>query len=141
MENEERNEYKRAWEEWKKMVSADIKQCTEMRILLRESDKYQDEKIAESMRLIEQLFEHKNEILRQLTTLEACQVDQKDVSLIRKGLIEVKTEEKVTPEAFDKLAEKVTVLMTEKKFLPYLIMILSALTGVGALVVMLVKGG
>jgi hypothetical protein len=79
-------------------MSEDWQKINESRVRLEEHDKNQEDDIKEHGRLIEQLFDHKNNAQRDLT-----------------------------------------VLKTEGKFLPYLIMILSAVIAVGTVVWQIVK--
>jgi hypothetical protein len=79
-------------------MDEEIQRINEARVRLEERDKNQEDDIKENKRLIEQLFDHKNNAQRDLT-----------------------------------------VLKTKGGFLPYLIMILSALVAAGTVVWQIVK--
>jgi GTPase involved in cell partitioning and DNA repair len=91
-------------EAWRARIDADNKKCNEARIRLEEHEKSQQKEINENKELISELYDYKNNIYRKLTVLEVDKVDVKD---------------------HNSLAKCVTQLKTEKKFLPYVIMILS----------------
>lgn len=100
-------------ERWQHLVNEDMKKCAEIRVRLEEHDKTQKEDISENKRLIEQLFDYKNDILRKLTFLEVNKVD--------KGKL-------------DEICKCLTVLKTEKKLIPYVALIISVLVGMGTLI-------
>lgn len=100
-------------EKWQENVNRDMKKCNETRVRLEEHDKNQEKDIEENKRLIEQLFDYKNTILRKQTYLEVNKVDQKELDDINKCL---------------------TVLKTEKKFMPYAAMIISVVVAIATLV-------
>jgi hypothetical protein len=79
-------------------MNEDMQKINEARVRLEERDKNQEDDIKENKRLIEQLFDHKNNAQRDLT-----------------------------------------VLKTEGKFLPYLIMILSAIVAIGTVAWQVIK--
>ncbi len=99
-------------EKWQQVVNQDMKKCSEARVRLEEHDKNQGEGIKENKRLIEQLFDYKNSMLRKQTFLEVNKVDEKDIDEVRRAI---------------------TILKTEKKFLPYIALIISILAGLGTL--------
>ena len=105
-------------EKWQGIVNEDMKKCNEARIRLEERDKSQEQNIKESKRLIEQLFDYKNSILTKMTFLEVNKVDIKDMEALRKC---------------------VTILKTEKKFMPYIALIISMLVGLSVLVTQVLK--
>jgi cytochrome b subunit of formate dehydrogenase len=57
-------------EKWKEIVSNDMKKCNEARVRFEEHDIVQEEDIKENKRLIEQLFDYKNNAQRDLTVLK-----------------------------------------------------------------------
>jgi hypothetical protein len=91
-------------EQWKHRVDDDMKACNEQRIRLEEHDKTQQKEIDESKSLISDLYDYKNDIYKKITESKGDSVTQKD---------------------HNALAKCVTQLKTERKFLPYVIMIVS----------------
>ncbi len=67
-----------------------------------------------------ELYYHKNEIKQKITLLETGKVDYT---------------------TFNVLSKCVTQLKAEKKFLPFIVMIISALAGLGSLVYVIVRLG
>lgn len=81
-----------------------MKACNENRVRLEEHDKAQQKEIDESKSLVSELYDYKNDIYRKITENKANAVTVKD---------------------YNELAKSVTQLKTEKKFLPYTVMIIS----------------
>jgi hypothetical protein len=91
-------------EEWKLKVEEDMKVCMASRVRLEERDKAQQKDIDEQWKQISDLFDYKNDIYRKITENNASAAKVKDCL---------------------ELAKAVTVLKTEKKFLPYFVMIIT----------------
>ncbi len=106
--------------EWVKSVNNDIKSCNEIRVRLEEHDKAQQKEIDEGKKERMELYDHKNEINNKLTFLDTGKVDYK---------------------TFNVLSKCVATLKAEKRFLPYTVMIISALAGLGSLVYVIVRLG
>ncbi len=90
---------------WKSVVDSDMKRCHESGIRLQEADKHQNEKIDKNEELIDHLYDYKNDTYRKITFMEANQIGRKE---------------------FNALSKCVNTLKTEKKFWPWLVMIVSA---------------
>ncbi len=91
-------------EAWKSRVEKDMKLCNEHRVRLDERTISQQKEIDTTDGLLSDLYDYKNDIYRKLTENKANAVTVKD---------------------HNELATQVTRLNTEKKFLPYVIMIVS----------------
>lgn len=93
-----------AEDNWKQRVDADMKSCNEQRVRLEEHDKAQQKEIDTNAEQVSELYDYKNDIYRKITENRAN-----------------------APTVIDhnKLAKEVTQLKTERKFLPYVIMIIS----------------
>jgi hypothetical protein len=91
-------------EHWKNKVEADMKQCNEQRVRLEEHDKAQQKELDADSELISDLYDYKNDIYRKITENKANAVAHRD---------------------HHELKIQVTQLRTEKKFLPYVVMIIS----------------
>jgi hypothetical protein len=91
-------------EQWKHRVEGDMKTCNEQRVRLEEHDKTQQKEIDESKSLVSELYDYKNDIYRKITENCANAATVKD---------------------HNELAKQVTQLKTEKKFFPYVVMIIS----------------
>jgi len=85
-------------------VDVDMRKYNETRVRLEEHDKAQQKEIDFNKEQLSELYDYKNDIYRKLTESKA---------------------NSVTPTEFHDLKQKVTELNTEKKFLPYVIMIVS----------------
>lgn len=105
-------------EKWKQTVDKDMKSYNEMRVRLEEHDKNQEKDIAENKELISDLYDYKNNIYKKLTYLEVEKVSVKD---------------------HNALAKCVTQLKTEKKFLPWLVMITSLVVSIASLIFIVSK--
>lgn len=105
-------------EKWKQAVDKDMKSCNEMRVRLEEHDKNQEKDIAENKELISGLYDYKNNIYKKLTYLEVEKVSVKD---------------------HNAMAKCVTQLKTEKRFLPWLVMITSLVVSIASLIFIVSK--
>jgi hypothetical protein len=105
-------------EVWKHKIEADMKKCNEIRVRLEETDKHQGEKIEKNVELIEHMYDYKNNIYRKITFIEANKVDRKE---------------------FDAISKCVNTMKTEKKFLPWVVMIFSVIGTIVSVVYMLLK--
>ena len=106
--------------EWVKSINKDMKECHEIRVRLEEHDKTQQKELDECKKERMELYDHKNAINNRLTAIEGGKVDYK---------------------TFNILKQCVATLKAEKKFLPYIVMIISALAGLGALAYVLIRIG
>lgn len=91
-------------EHWKNKVDESMKTCNEQRVRLEEHDKAQQKEIDTNSEQLSELYDYKNDIYRKITENKANAVSHYEHS-------ELKTQ--------------VTQLRTEKKFLPYVVMIIS----------------
>lgn len=91
-------------EQWKHKVDEDMKQCNEQRVRLEEHDKTQQKEIDEGKSQLSELYDYKNDIYRKITENKSNSATVRD---------------------HNELARQVTQLKTEKKFLPYVVMIIS----------------
>ena len=89
---------------WRQRVDADMKSCNEQRVRLEEHDKAQQKEIDISKSELSELYDYKNDIYRKITENKANAATVTD---------------------HNELAKQVTQLKTEKKFLPYVVMIVS----------------
>ena len=96
-------------EDWKKSVDKEIKFCNEARVRLEEHDKQQQKELDEGKKERLELYDYKNDIYKKLTFMKASQV---------------------SPEEFKTLSKCVNSLKTEKKFLPWLGLIISMIVGI-----------
>ena len=95
-------------EDWKKQVDKEIRICNAFRVLFDERTKQQQKELDEGKKERLELYDYKNDIYRKLTFMKASQVD---------------------PREFRTLSKCVTTLKTEKKFLPWLGLIISIIVG------------
>jgi hypothetical protein len=100
-------------EQWKHKIEAETRKCLEDRVRLEEQTKSQQKEIDESWKQISELYDYKNNIFQKITGLEAQKVGHKD---------------------FNALAKCVTQLKTERKFLPYLVMIVTLIGTIASVV-------
>ncbi len=100
-------------EVWKHKVETDMKACNEVRVRLEENDKHQGEKIDKHEELISNLYDYKNDTYRKITFIEANQIGRKE---------------------FNTLSKCVNTLKTERKFWPWLVMIVSAAVAIASIV-------
>ncbi len=107
-------------EDWKKIVDKEMKACNEIRARLEERDKSQQIQLNEAKEERVELYDHKNDIYNRIVKLES---------------------NRVSPTEFQKLSKCVNTLKTEKQFLPYLVMIITALAALGSLVCVIFKLG
>ncbi len=98
---------------WKAKIDGENKNCNEARIRLEEQTKSQQKEIDSQEALISDLFDYKNNIYQKITGLEA---------------------QKVGYQNFNALAKCVTQLKTEKKFLPYLVMIVTLIGTIASVI-------
>jgi hypothetical protein len=91
-------------EHWKQKVDADMKSCNEQRVRLEEHDKAQKKEIDSNKGELSDLYDYKNDIYRKLTENRANAATTND---------------------HNELKDQVTQLRTEKKFIPYVVMIIS----------------
>ena len=96
-------------ENWKRRVEEDMKSCNENRVRLEEHDKAQQKEIDGGQEQLSELYDYKNDIYRKLTENKANAATIKE---------------------HHALAKQVTQLKTEKKFLPYVIMIISLISAI-----------
>ncbi len=89
---------------WKHKVDADMKSCAESRVRLEEHDKAQQKEIDHTKSQIDDLYDYKNDIYRKITENKANAAEIKE---------------------YNELVREVAQLKTEKKFLPYVVMIIS----------------
>jgi nitrogen fixation/metabolism regulation signal transduction histidine kinase len=92
--------------DWKARVELDMKHCTENRVRLEEHDKAQQKEIDTASEQLSDLYDYKNDIYRKITEDRANAAKIQD---------------------YRELATEVTKLKTEKKFLPYFVMVLTLL--------------
>ncbi len=97
-------------------VEEDVGDCNERGIRLDERTQEQERKIGKHGDLISDMYDYKNDIYRKITELRERKVDR---------------------ETYNKLAKCVTQLKTEKKFIPWAVMIVSALCAIAAVVLMI----
>ncbi len=105
---------------WKDKIDKEIKVCYATRATLNEKTKQQQKEIDEGRKERLELYDHKNAANDRLTAMEGGKVDYK---------------------TFTALSKCVTTLKTEKKFLPYIAMIVSTLAALGTLIYVIVKLG
>jgi hypothetical protein len=91
-------------EHWKHKVDESMKACNEQRVRLEEHDKAQQKEIDTNSEQLSDLYDYKNDIYRKLTENRSNAASIKDHNV---------------------LVQEVTRLKTEKKFLPYVVMIIS----------------
>ncbi len=99
-------------ERWKEKVDKDSKTCNEQRVRLEEHDKHQQKDIDEHEKLLSDIYDHKNNIYKKITLIEATKVSKKD---------------------YNALAKCVTQLKTEKKFFPWLVMGVSLVAAISSI--------
>lgn len=85
-------------------IDDEMKTCNEIRVRLEEHDKVQQKEIDHTKSEVSELYDYKNDIYRKITENKANAATVKD---------------------HNELAKQVTQLKTEKKFLPYVVMIIS----------------
>jgi hypothetical protein len=98
---------------WKAKVDGENKKCNEARVRLEEHEKAQQKEIDNHETLISDLFDYKNDIYRKITENKANAVTKSD---------------------FDEVAESVTQLKTEKKFMPWLFVGISIILSIASVV-------
>ena len=95
-------------DDWKRSVDKEIRICNAFRVLFDEKTKQQQKELDEGKKERLELYDYKNDIYRKLTFMKASQVD---------------------PREFRTLSKCVNTLKTEKKFLPWLGLIISIIVG------------
>ena len=95
-------------EDWKRSVDKEIRICNAFRVLFDERTKQQQKELDEGKKERLELYDYKNDIYRKLTFMKANQID---------------------PKEFRTLSKCVNTLKTEKKFLPWLGVIISVIVG------------
>lgn len=90
--------------QWNRRVDIDMRSFNEQRVRLEEHDKAQQKEIDSNKEMLSELYDYKNDIYRKLTENKANAATAKD---------------------HNDLVKQVTQLKTEKKFLPYVVMIIS----------------
>ncbi len=90
--------------QWNRRVDVDMRNCNEMRVRLEEHDKSQQKEIDSHKKELSKLYDYKNDIYRKITENKA---------------------DAATVLQHNDLKHLVTQLKTEKKFLPYLVMVIS----------------
>lgn len=91
-------------DQWNRRVDLDMRSCNETRVRLEEHDKAQQKEIDSNKEEISELYDYKNDIYRKVTENKANAATVTDYNVMK---------------------ERVTQLQTEKKFLPYVVMIIS----------------
>lgn len=125
-------------DKWKQSVNDDIKACTEFRVRLEEHDKSQQRELDKANNEIVELYDHKNAIKDRLTIVET---DKIGATVFRKFTndVAVLKSDTINKETFNKLGNRVNGLITEKKFLPWLAVIISVVIGLGTLFMLFSK--
>jgi hypothetical protein len=90
--------------QWNRRVDMDMRACNETRVRLEEHDKAQQKELDSHKKELSELYDYKNDIYRKITENKAVAA---------------------TVLEHNELKTQVTQLKTEKKFLPYLVMIIS----------------
>jgi hypothetical protein len=91
-------------DQWNRRLDIDMRRCNETRVRLEEHDKAQQKELDSHKEELSELYDYKNDIYRKITENRA---------------------NAATVLAHNRLKEQVAQLQTEKKFLPYVVMIIS----------------